>query len=89
MVLSGKRHKQKMQAVSEVKRQGYQPQPLRRIYIPKKDGRSKRPLSIPTMIDEATSPALMALEPLVETIADKTPMGLGRIGVVRMRSTVL
>lgn len=40
---------EKMQAVSEIKRQGYQPQPLKRIYIPKKDGRTKRPLSIPTV----------------------------------------
>lgn len=44
-----KTSRQKMQAASEIKRRGYQPKPLRRIYILKKDGHSKRPLSIPTV----------------------------------------
>src|ERR1700735_5578448 len=37
---------QKLKAAQSLKRRGYQTKPLRRIYIPKKDGR-KRPLSIP------------------------------------------
>jgi RNA-directed DNA polymerase len=37
---------QKMQAVSQLKHNGIKTQPLRRIYIPKKNGQ-KRPLGIP------------------------------------------
>ena len=40
---------QKMQAVHSLQRRGYQPQPLRRIYIPKKQKGTFRPLSIPTV----------------------------------------
>jgi RNA-directed DNA polymerase len=67
--------KQKMQAVEDIKQRGYQPLPLRRIYIPKKNGKL-RPLSIPTMADRAQQALhLLTLEPISETLADKNAYG--------------
>jgi len=67
--------KQKMNAVFDLKRRGYQTQPLRRIYIPKRNGKL-RPLSIPTMRCRAMQ-ALhkLGLEPIAETLADRHSYG--------------
>lgn len=66
---------QKMEAAQSLTRKGYQTQPLRRIYIPKKDGR-KRPLSIPTMKCRAMQGLhLLALMPIAEFYADKNSYG--------------
>ena len=67
--------KQKMKAALSLKRRGYRTQPLRRIYIPKKDKRL-RPLSIPPMKCRAMQALhLLALEPVVEMQADKNAYG--------------
>lgn len=72
----------KLNAALNLKTRGYQTKPLRRIYIPKKNGK-KRPLSIPVMHDRAMQTLYkMALEPMAETTADPILMGLGREGRV-------
>ena len=66
---------QKMQAAENIKRRGYQPLPLRRLYIPKKNGKL-RPLSIPTMADRVQQALhLLTLEPISEMLADKNAYG--------------
>ena len=46
--------RQKFQAADNLKRHEYKPKPLRRIYIPKKNGKL-RPLSIPTVSPPCTT----------------------------------
>lgn len=68
--------KQKEEAVNKLKRRGYRAQPLRRVYIPKKNSKKKRGLGIPILMDRAQQALyLMALEPVAETVLDDETYG--------------
>ncbi|PYC09017.1 group II intron reverse transcriptase/maturase [Pseudomonas sp. MB-090624] len=65
----------KWNAVGQLKTRGYKARPLRRVYIPKSDGR-ERPLGIPTMTDRAMQALYMlALSPIAETQGDPNSYG--------------
>lgn len=65
----------KIEAIRSLTRRGYKALPLKRVNIPKANGKT-RPLGIPTMKDRAMQALyLMALEPITESEADANSYG--------------
>jgi RNA-directed DNA polymerase len=70
---------QKAKGVERLQDRPYKARPLKRKYIPKANGKKKRALGIPCLIDRAYQALhLLALDPVAETTADPNSYGFRR-----------